>query len=141
VLDYESIEKHYLRKGGPSGFFDFMNKNNVPDDDINTCGIRLSYAMFKAEPLFFKDKVAPSKLEWYGLPTRADDMAIMLSKYVVKPRRVSKISDIKGKRGVIFFDTIKDFSGSGHISLWNGTAVVDGGNYFHKSPRVYFFDL
>ena len=45
MLDYESIEKHYLRKGGPSGFFDFMNKNNVPDDDINTCGIRLSMSL------------------------------------------------------------------------------------------------
>jgi hypothetical protein len=48
---------------------------------------------------------------------------------------------IKNKTGVVFFDTIKDFSGTGHISLWDGKAVLDKGDYFNKSPRVYFFDL
>jgi Type VI secretion system (T6SS), amidase effector protein 4 len=140
MLDYGSIEKHYLRKGAPSGFFPFMNANDVAEDAVNTCGIRLAYAIFKAEPLFFKDKAAPSKVEWYGLPTRADDLALILSKYIVKPARVTKMS-IKNKTGVVFFDTIKDFSGTGHISLWDGKAVLDKGDYFHKSPRVYFFDL
>lgn len=137
-LKYSDIAKNYSRKKPPKGFVEFSAKNGIPEP--NTCAVRLSYALFKIRKEFFKDVSAKSGVEWHGLPTRADDLAIILNKKVKKAIRVSN-SSVLGKHGIIFFDKIKGFDGTGHISLWNGTAVVDGGDYFKAADRVYFWEL
>ena len=106
----------------------------------NTCAVRLSYALFECDKPYFKGVGARSGTEWYGLPTRADDMAIILNKKIRPASLVDSIGELSSKTGIIFFDKIAGWSGgSGHISLWNGDKVVDDGDYFDRSPRVYFW--
>jgi hypothetical protein len=137
-ITYDELGSHYTRKA-PQGFKEFAKAHGV--DSPNTCAVRLAYALFLADKGFFKDFDA--KLEWYGLPTRADELAPLLNEKFGKATRVdrSQISGKNVKRGIVFFDTITGFGGSGHISLWNGSKVVDGGDYFDDSPRVYFWPL
>jgi hypothetical protein len=75
-----------------------------------------------------------------GLPTRAADLAIVLNRKLGRARQVRR-EDIAGQKGIIFFDTIRRYSGTGHISLWDGSRVVDRGDYFSVSPRAYFWRL
>jgi hypothetical protein len=68
-------------------------------------------------------------------------LAHILAKKRDQAQLVANSAAIQGRKGIVFFDTITAYSGSGHISLWDGSAVVDGGDYFARSPRVYFWSL
>jgi hypothetical protein len=138
MLKYQSLAANY-KTSPPKGFIQYCRAHGATDA-INTCGVRLAYAILLCDKDFFKDVTAKSKTEWYGLPSRASDLAIILNEKVGKPERMGK-ADIAGKKGIVFFDTIPGFGGTGHISLWDGTKVVDGGDYFSVSPRVYFWSL
>lgn len=153
MLTYERLSKEYANFARhdkpPEGFLLHCQKkgnNSAP----NTCAVRLAYSILLCDKTFFKDVEAKSKIEWYGLPTVARDLAIILNKKLKVAERVTQ-SEVQKKTGIIFFDTIHGYTpsgtaaGSGHISLWDGTAVVDmhstPRHYFAKSPRAYFWDI
>jgi hypothetical protein len=138
MLTYARIAASY-ETSPPEGFIQYCRAHGN-DDRINTCAVRLAHAIFLCDSSFFKDVTAKSKTEWYGLPTLASDLAIVLNKKITRGSRVRK-SSIRGRKGIVFFDTIPSFAGTGHISLWDGTAVVDKGDYFESSPRAYFWPL
>jgi hypothetical protein len=138
MIAFVKLELKY-RLEPPAGFREFTTKHGVSKP--NTCAVRLSYALFECDKSFFKGIRARSGTEWYGLPTRADDMAIILNKKIRPASRVDKIDELSGKTGIIFFDKITGWpGGSGHISLWNGSKFfAEDDDYFGRSPRVYFW--
>lgn len=138
MISFATLSNNY-GIAAPSGFLGFMQQHGISSP--NTCAVRLSYAIFLSDSNFFADVKARSGVEWYGLPTRANDLAIILNKKIKNAVLVTSEASISGKTGIIFFDTIVGFGGTGHISLWNGTAVSDNGNYFNNSPRVYFWSM
>ena len=138
MLTYQRVAANYTTDP-PKGFVQYCRAQGH-DDRINTCGVRLAYAIFLSDSRFFRDVAAKSKTEWYGLPTRASDLAIILNRKFRKADLVNK-SAVGGRKGIVFFDTIPGFAGTGHISLWDGTAVVDQGDHFQLSPRAYFWEL
>ena len=66
------------------------------------------------------------------MATRAASLAKIVGNKWVKDK-----SEITGKHGIVFFDTITGSKVTSHISLWDGDKVVDA-DYFDKSARVYF---
>jgi hypothetical protein len=123
ALDYNSLARHYPPKEEPDGFPAFSQKHDV--DRPNTCAVRLPYALFLQDKTFFRDVTARSGIEWLGLVVRADDLAIILN----------------GKRDKAKRHESPD-SGTGHISLWDSSRVVDqkdgGSDFFHREECVYF---
>ncbi|MEQ8767457.1 MAG: T6SS effector amidase Tae4 family protein [Planctomycetota bacterium] len=138
MLSYIAVAQHYENQA-PAAFLRFMNHHGVSRP--NTCAVRLAYALRSARSRFFIGVEARSGVEWRDLPTRAADLAIILNRRLGRPTLIRGEADIQGRRGIVFFDTIVGFSGTGHISLWNGARVADGGSYFRSSPRVYFWPL
>lgn len=152
AIDYESVAKGYETDRAPEGFLEFSANQGVTAP--NTCAVRLAYALFLAEKTFFRDVTAKSGIEWHGLPVRADDLAIILNQKIVKAVRYASPdpaeglapSEIAGKKGILFFDKLEGWDGgTGHISLWDGTRVVDvadgGKAYFRRGERLYFWPL
>ncbi len=142
---FAKVEAQYSATEAPPGFETFCAKHNNPKP--NTCAIRLASALQKNEPKFFDGQTPKSGVVWSGLPTRAADLAIILNATLGKAQTVKNQrtaldrTRLAGKPGIIFFDTLKESDGSGHISLWDGAKVVDGGEYFDRSPRIYFWSL
>lgn len=122
----------------PGGFTGYA-ASHWNDPSPNTCAVRLAYALWRTDNSFFKDVRANA--EWYGLPVRANELAHILTKKLGRGQLVGSAGGIANRTGIIFFDTIRGYAGSGHISLWDGSQVVDGGDYFSVSPRVYFWLL
>jgi hypothetical protein len=85
----------------------------------------------------YKFSPAPPKR---NLPVNAGQVAIYLTKKIGRAQLVLSKDGIRSQRGIIFFDTIYHYSGSGHISLWDGQRVMDH-DFFDRSPRVYFWRL
>jgi hypothetical protein len=151
MLTYERLSKEYAnfdrQEKPPDGFLIHCEKKGKVKDP-NTCAVRLAYSILLCDKTFFNDVEA--KTEWYGLPTVASQLAVVLNRKIGKAERVGQ-SEVHMRTGIIFFDTIHGYTpsgtaaGSGHISLWNGTAVVDmvrsPRHYFAKSPRAYFWDI
>ena len=139
VMTYKTLSSNYSRKA-PQGFRQFAIAHGTSPRNVNTCAVRLSYALFLSDKKFFKE--VDANLEWYGLPTKASELAIVLNEEFGPAKKVIK-SDISGNhhKGIVFFDTIPGFGGSGHITMWNGSSVLDDGDYFGVSPRVYFWSL
>ena len=129
------------KKYAPKGFVEFTTKHGVKNP--NTCAVRLSSALKHADRNFFVGVEAPLEWKKYDLPTRAADLAKILNKKFGKAELIKGGSaELSGRKGVIFFDfkaPLHD-GATGHISVWDGKNVVDGGDYF-KAPRVYFWDL
>src|SRR5262245_23788775 len=134
---YKTLASHYSAKA-PKGFKEFSSANGVTQP--NTCAVRLGYALFSTDRAFFTDVTAKSRTEWYGIPTRASDLAIVLNQKLGKAVKTT-ISSLQGRTGIVFFDTIPGFEGTGHISLWDGGKVVDAGDYRSVSPRTYFWEI
>lgn len=137
TLKFNALKNNYSRTA-PAGFAVFAN-SHWGDPSPNTCAVRLAYAIFLTDGAFFKDVEAQA--EWYGLPVRANELAHVLTKKLGRAAPVKSAGDISSKTGIIFFDTIRGYGGSGHISLWDGSKVLDLGNYFGSSPRAYFWLL
>jgi len=138
MVSYSALSNNYSFSA-PKGFRQFMRKHGI--FHANTCAVRLAYALFLSDKSFFGDVTVSSGVEWYGLPTRADDLAKVLNNKVGKARLTHSLNTLKDKKGIVFFDTIVGFEGTGHISLWDGAEVVDGGDYSKNSPRAYFWEL
>ena len=144
ALQYSEIAKHYSLEP-PKGFVEFCAANNNPKP--NTCAIRLSVALHKSDPKFFDGTTFPPGYGWKPqdadreLATRAASLAKLISTRWGQGKLLKEKSEIAGKRGVLFFDTITGSKVTGHVSLWDGEKVVDAGDYFEKSARVHFWEL
>jgi hypothetical protein len=152
AIDYASVAKGYETDRAPGGFLEFSAKQGVPEP--NTCAVRLAHALFLQDKNFFRDVTAKSGIEWHGLPVRADDLAIILNKKIGKAvrhespdkTRGAAPAEIAGKKGILFFDKLEGWeAGTGHISLWDGTRVLDvedgGTGFFRRGERLYFWPL
>ena len=149
MLTYARLAKEYSNfvAKAPDGFLLYCKKKGGVSAP-NTCAVRLAYSILLCDKTFFEGVKA--KTEWYGLPTVASQLAVVLNKKLKVAERVTQ-SQVEKKTGIIFFDTIHGYTpsgtaaGSGHISLWDGTGVVDmhqaPRHYFSKSPRAYFWDI
>jgi hypothetical protein len=147
ALRYSEIAQYYSLEA-PKGFVEFCATNNNPKP--NTCAIRLSTALHQADGGFFEGIKFPPGYGWKpivpGVPerevaTRAANLAKIISNKWGQGKLVKDKSEIAGKHGIIFFDTITGSKVTGHISLWDGAKVVDAGDYFDKSARIYFWEL
>lgn len=152
AIDYASVAKGYETDRAPDGFLEFSAKQGVPGP--NTCAVRLAHALFLQDKNFFRDVTAKSGIEWHGLPVRADDLAIILNEKIGKAARHESPdktrgaapAEIAGKKGILFFDKLEGWDGgTGHISLWDGTRILDvadgGADYFRRGERLYFWPL
>lgn len=152
AIDYESVAESYETDRAPEGFLEFSEKQGVTHP--NTCAVRLAHALFLSDKTFFRNVSAKSGIEWHGLPVRADDLAIILNQKIAKAVRYESPdpatglapTELAGKKGILFFDKLEGWDGgTGHISLWDGTRVVDVGDggtgYFRRGERLYFWPL
>lgn len=153
MVTYEQLAKEYAnfnrQEKPPEGFRLHCEKRGGVANP-NTCAIRLAYSLWLCDRTFFKGVTTTPKTRWYGLPSVASELAIVLNERLGKAAQVGR-SEVQEKTGIIFFDTITGYrrsvgaAGSGHISLWDGTVVIDmvqePRHYFHKSPRAYFWDI
>ncbi len=136
-ITFTKVNQNYSTTA-PDGFKDYAARE-WGDSSPNTCAVRLAYAIWKTDRHFFR--TVKANAEWYGLPVRANELAHIFAKKLGRATHVENPTKIANRKGIIFFDTISGYSGSGHISLWDGSQVVDGGDYFNRSPRVYFWPL
>lgn len=133
-------------------------------DYHDTCAVRLADAITRVQPDFFAgakierwpEKIptghyVPSADRTVGLrfepaprkrslPIRAGEIKDYLNSKFGVGRVIKSGSEISGLRGIICFEHIPGYSGTGHISLWDGQAVVDQGEYW-GSTRVWFWSL
>jgi hypothetical protein len=141
---YSEIAQHYSLEA-PKGFVEFCAAHNNPKP--NTCAIRLSAALHQADNKFFEGIEFPAGYGWKPigvereLATRAASLAKIIGNKWGPGKLVKEKSEIAGKRGILFFDTITGSKVTGHVSLWDGDKVVDAGDYFDKSARVHFWEL
>ena len=161
MLSFQKLLANYrLASNGrgmppPAFKMDYAKNNRYAEDrpanidwhSVNTCATRLSDAITRVDPNFFHGVTAGPK--WHepierggrNLPMNARALAGAL-RYKLGPPIIAKSrTTLAGRRGVIFYDTITGYAGTGHISLWDGGAVVDGGDYFEYSTRVYLWPL
>lgn len=120
---------------------------------VNTCATRLSDAITRVDPSFFRGVNAgpkwqePISSHARKLPMNAGGLAGALRSKLGTPVRVHDRAALMSRRGIIFFDTIDIYPGvSGHISLWDNAHVVDGGEFFPSSPDghsplIYFWEI
>ena len=161
MLDFNKLRANYRLSGSgqgmspPSFKIDYAKNDryaggrppNLDWHSVNTCAVRLSDALTRVDQQFFQGVSAGAK--WHepiksggrNLPMNAGALAVALRHKLGKPIQAHTRSALSGKKGIIFFDTITGYAGTGHISLWDGNNVVDGGDYFPYSPRVYFWEL
>jgi hypothetical protein len=141
---YADLARHYSLEA-PKGFIEFCATNNNPKP--NTCAIRLSAALHQTDKTFFNDTTFPPGYGWKPigvdreLATRAASLAKIITRNWGEPKLIQQKTDITGKRGLLFFDTIRDSKVTGHVSLWDGAKVLDNGDYFAKSARIHFWEL
>lgn len=133
-LSWSKVSMYY--GPAPGAFRRFTRRHGVQWP--NTCAVRLAGALEAADPNFFDGITV--RLQWRGMPTQASALANLITKRFGDAELATENS-LQGKKGIIFFDTIEGFAGTGHISLWNFDRVEDGGDYFEDSPRVYFWPL
>jgi len=144
ALRYSEIAQHYSLEA-PKGFVEFCAANNNPKP--NTCAIRLSAALYQADKHFFDGIEFPAGYGWKPifadreLATRAASLAKIIGNKWGAGKLVKDKSELAGKRGILFFDTITGSKVTGHVSLWDGEKVLDAGDYFDKSARVHFWEL
>ncbi|HEX7861110.1 MAG TPA: T6SS effector amidase Tae4 family protein [Verrucomicrobiae bacterium] len=141
---YADLARNYSLEP-PKGFVEFCAAHNNPKP--NTCAIRLSVALHKTDPKFFDGVTFPAGYGWKPidadreLATRAASLSKIIIKNWGEPKLIKEKSEIAGQRGLLFFDTIRDSKVTGHVSLWDGNKVLDGGDYFEKSTRIHFWPL
>lgn len=138
---YEALVKNYSTDKAPKGFIEFCKAHG--NHNPNTCAVRMSHALNLTSPNIFKGEKTKSGISWNTLPTRADDLAIILNSRLRKAQLVKTREELAHLKGIVFFDSIPGFNGSGHIALWDGKAFCAGrsDDYFGKSPRIYFWPL
>ena len=119
-------------------------KHDCPDitPSPNQCAVRLSRALIAAEiPM---DSDYPGNLCRHDYARGAQDLGAFLRKkwgnrdYGFEvPGNIP--TQIQGKKGVILFMNIPNFSGQGHIDLWDGTKTKTG-TFWNANP-IWFWEL
>lgn len=71
---------------------------------------------------------------------RVKTMVKYLTDWLGAPEKVTAAS-AKGKQGIIYFDVREWHDATGHVTLWDGTACLDGSDYFAKATAVYIWSL
>lgn len=113
----------------------------------DTCAIRLSEALVKTVP-GIKDKFDTSGLNQcpHGHIRGAEDLAAVLRRgdvFGVYDAGFSKPGEppaaIQGKKGIVAYINIPNFSGQGHIDLWDGASPV--GSAFWNADPIWFWKL
>ena len=110
----------------------------------NTCAVRLSSALIAANPAFKKVFAMSSGniCGPHGNKRGAQDLAAVLRTVFggidQSPKNAKEIS---GKKGIICFMGISGYGGQGHITLWDKTYSVDGGEYWDSSSPIWFWRL
>ena len=151
VGDWDTISKNYVEYNAPHkhppGFKEYWAQYGIASP--NSCAARIGYAIVLADSQFFRTAKHRSWIasgdSWkspvFGrMPQLAKDLAIILNERIGIAKLAAR-SPLAERQGILFFDTIRGYVGSGHISLWDRSTVVDGGDYFDRSPRAYFWEL
>lgn len=113
----------------------------------NTCAIRLSEALAQVLPRI-KDKFKAGGVNLcpHDYVRGAEDLAGVLRKADVFGQYDlgfshpgSAPASVNGKKGLVAYINIPDFSGQGHIDLWDGAAPA-GSAYWNADP-IWFWTL
>jgi hypothetical protein len=155
-LDFGALRQVYA-SFPPLGF------RETGPEYYNTCAVRLADAITRVAPDFFsgghsatwpdnaptgryvpaagavglKFQPAPPNRK---LPVRASEIADILNGKLGMGRVVRTAADVFRDRGIIFFEGIPGYSGTGHITLWEAGKAADNGEYWN-SRRVVFWRL
>ncbi|MDA8708717.1 type VI secretion system amidase effector protein Tae4 [Hellea sp.] len=115
----------------------------------NTCAIRMSEAIVKAEPKYLDIfKAATINKCPHGYIRGAQDLAkVLSSRSALGPRSFGwgaqpsgkRPANATGKKGIVCFMNIPGFSGQGHIDLWNDTVPV--GSDYWDSETIWMWKL
>jgi hypothetical protein len=156
-LDFASVRRVYATFP-PLGF------RETGPEYHNTCAVRLADAITRVVPDFFSDSSAatwpdPHPTGRYvsgrdsavgvqfqtapqnrKLPIRANELAAALDLKLGTAQAVYTKSQIVSQLGIVFFDGIPGYAGSGHISLWDGQGVADRHEYW-DSRHIRFWSL
>ena len=140
-------------------------RSEAPAAHLNdSCAVRLSYAISQVDPKFFNAGVRGATwqqpISIRNPNTRRQERVRHPPRLPINARQLANDLDrIIGKRtqfsgrmprssGIIFFNKLWNYSGSGHISLWDGSrnTVVDLDNetakdFFTRAVRVEFWQL
>lgn len=115
----------------------------------NTCAIRMSEAIVKAESKYlaiFKAS-SPNKCP-HSYIRGAQDLASILAKpSALGPRTLGwngnsagkAPTNVMGKKGIVCFMNIPGFSGQGHIDLWDKTGAV--GSDYWDAGTIWMWEL
>lgn len=115
----------------------------------NTCAIRMSEAIVKAEPKYLDIFKASSQNKCAHSYIRgAQDLASILAKpTALGPRKYgwsgnssSKApTNVIGKKGIVCFMKIPGYSGQGHIDIWDKTAAI--GSDYWDAETIWMWEL
>ncbi|EKO3858959.1 MULTISPECIES: T6SS effector amidase Tae4 family protein [Vibrio] len=115
----------------------------------NTCAIRMSEALVKTDSDFLTALKNSSKNKCsHGYLRGAQDLAAVLgSPKVLGTRTLGWTSQANGqppsnaigKKGIVCYMNIPDFSGQGHIDLWDGTKAV--GDAYWEAKTIWMWTL
>ncbi len=113
----------------------------------NTCAIRMSEALDRSvSGIMSKFAESGVNLCPHGFVRGAEDLAAVLRKSDVFGLYDAGFSapgsapaGVQGKKGLVAYIQIPDFSGQGHIDLWNGTSPV--GSAYWNAATVWFWKL
>jgi Type VI secretion system (T6SS), amidase effector protein 4 len=144
------------------------SEHGLPDYIDNTCAVRLSIMMngigetitpakTKAAGIDRKPHYSSKTKQYYILAAR--EMWTYLSKYyrapdVVFPPDGTRFADreafmtsfdatvkplLSGKKGIVAFDKIFGFGGTGHVDLFNGEALSDSGDWYPSQRLLLWY--
>lgn len=115
----------------------------------NTCAIRMSEALVKTNAEFLKAfKNSGKNVCPHGYIRGAQDLAAVLGSsggFGVRTYGWSAQADakapanVKGVKGIICYMNIPDFSGQGHIDLWDGDGPV--GEAYWDAKTIWLWSL
>jgi hypothetical protein len=129
----------------------------------DTCAVRLADAITRIHPDFFRGTDAEKwtdrrstgryvanpggvNLKFQeappnrSLPIRAGQLAEILNQRIARGQVVLTAAEINAKQGIVFFEGIPGYNGSGHITLWDYRGPADGGQHWN-ARRVVFWQL
>ena len=107
----------------------------------NACAIRMSYAFNKSGKLISKNDGAVSSGEdkkWYLY--RVKDFINFLKANYTDSEKVTDISKLQGKKGVIVFEDCGWSDATGHVDLYDGNQV-EGSDYSDKAKSITLFKI
>lgn len=134
---FASVKSHYKLTSKS-----FINSGGC--NYANTCAVRLSSTLIAANPAFKKvfSKAPGNICGPHGNMRGAQDLAsILRTSFRGIDQSPKSAKDINGKKGIVCFMNISNYGGQGHITLWDKTHSVDGGEYWDSSSPIWFWKL